>query len=190
MQEEWDFLHNIIVDNNLQRGFELATAFGISGSAIGTAFKKTGGKFVTMDAYIEEKCGDAGTYEKFEREVYDKSDGYKSVKHLIEKFELQNTMFAEIGWSPIDVDSVITKHHTDKLDFVFLDAGHFEGQMIKDINAIKPHLADKFVFVFHDIYDWSCTKEVHDHVKKVFGKDIEIKLPYPRGENMGVITNL
>lgn len=190
MQEEWNFLHNIIVDNNLQRGFELATAFGISGSAIGTAFKKTGGKFVTMDAYIEEKCGDAGTYEKFEREVYDKSDGYKSVKYLIEKFELQNTMFAEIGWSPVDVDSVITKHHTDKLDFVFLDAGHFEGQMIKDIDAIKPHLADKFVFVFHDIYDWSCTKEVHDHVKKVFGKDIEIKLPYPRGENMGVITNL
>ncbi len=35
MQEEWDFLHNTIVDNDLQRGFELATAFGISGSAIG-----------------------------------------------------------------------------------------------------------------------------------------------------------
>ena len=190
MQEEWDFLHNIIVDNNLQRGFELATAFGISGSAIGTAFKKTGGKFVTMDAYIEEKCGNAGTYEKFEREVYDKSDGYKSVKYLIEKFELQNTMFAEIGWSPVDVDSVITKHHTDKLDFVFLDAGHFEGQMIKDIDAIKPHLADKFAFVFHDIYSWSCTQEVHNHIKKVFGKEIEIKLPYPKGENMGVITNL
>jgi len=80
MQEEWDFLHNTIVDNDLQRGFELATAFGISGSAIGTAFKKTGGKFVTMDAYIEEKCGNAGTYEKFEREVYDKSDGYNLSK--------------------------------------------------------------------------------------------------------------
>lgn len=190
MQKEWDFLHNIVVDNNLKRGFELATAFGVSGSAIGTAMKKTGGKLVTMDAYIEEKCNNAGTYEKFERQVYEQSDGYKSVKYLIKKLEIENHMIAEIGWSPDDVDSIITRNFTEKLDFVFLDAGHFGHQMIKDIEAIKPHLADKFVFVFHDIYPWSCTNEVHDCVKKHFGKDIEIKLRYPEGENMGVIINL
>lgn len=190
MQKEWDFLHNIVVDNNLKRGFELATAFGVSGSAIGTAMKKTGGKLVTMDAYIEEKCNNAGTYEKFERQVYEQSDGYKSVKYLIKKLEIENHMIAEIGWSPDDVDSIITRNFTEKLDFVFLDAGHFGHQMIKDIEAIKPHLADKFVFVFHDIYPWSCTKEVHDCVIKHFGRDIEIKLPYPDGENMGVIINL
>jgi predicted O-methyltransferase YrrM len=190
MQAEWDFLHNIVVDNNLTKGFELATAFGISGSAIGTAMKKTGGKLVTMDAYVEEKYNNAGTYEHFERQVYEQSDGYKSVKYLIKKLDIENHMIAEIGWSPDDVDSIITKNFTDKLDFVFLDAGHFGHQMIKDIESIKPHLADKFVFVFHDIYSWSCTKEVHDCVKKHFGKDIEIKLPYPKGENMGVIINL
>ena len=190
MQKEWDFLHNIVVENNLQRGFELATAFGISGSAIGTAFKKTGGKFVTMDAYVEEKYDNAGKYEHFEKEVYDKSDGYKSVKYLVEKFGLQDTMFPEIGWSPDDVGSIIGKHFTEKLDFVFLDAGHFEGQMIKDIDAIKPHLAEKFAFVFHDIYPWSCTEKVHSHVREVFGKSIVIELPYPQGENMGVIKNL
>jgi predicted O-methyltransferase YrrM len=190
MQAEWDFLHNIVVENNLQRGFELATAFGISGSAIGTAFKKTGGKFVTMDAYVEEKYNNAGKYEHFEKEVYDKSDGYKSVKYLVEKFGLQDTMFPEIGWSPDDVGDIIGRHFTEKLDFVFLDAGHFEGQMIKDIDAIKPHLAEKFVFVFHDIYPWSCTQKVHEHVKKVFGKSIVVELPYPQGENMGVIKNL
>jgi predicted O-methyltransferase YrrM len=170
--------------------FELATAFGISGSAIGTAMKKTGGKLVTMDAYIEEKCNNAGTYEKFERQVYEQSDGYKSVKYLIKKLDIENHMIGEIGWSPDDVDSIITRNFTEKLDFVFLDAGHFGHQMIKDIESIKPHLADKFVFVFHDIYPWSCTNEVHDCVKKHFGKDIEIKLPYPQGENMGVIINL
>ena len=190
MQKEWDFLHNIVVDNNLKRGFELATAFGISGSAIGTAFKKTGGKFVTMDAYVEEKYDNAGKYENFERQVYEQSDGYKSVKYLVEKLELQNTMFPEIGWSPDDVGSIISKHFTEKLDFVFLDAGHFEGQMIKDIDAIKPHLAEKFVFVFHDIYAWSCIEKVHEHAQKVLGKRIEIKLPYPQGENMGVISTL
>jgi hypothetical protein len=190
MQAEWDFLHNIVVENNLQRGFELATAFGISGSAIGTAFKKTGGKFVTMDAYVEEKYNNAGKYEHFEKEVYDKSDGYKSVKYLVEKFGLQDTMFPEIGWSPDDVGDIIGRHFTEKLDFVFLDAGHFEGQMIKDIDAIKPHLAEKFVFVFHDIYPWSCTEKVHEHVRNVFGKSIVVELPYPKGENMGVIKNL
>jgi predicted O-methyltransferase YrrM len=190
MQAEWDFLHNMVVENNLQRGFELATAFGISGSAIGTAFKKTGGKFVTMDAYVEEKYNNAGKYENFEKEVYDKSDGYKSVKYLVEKFGLQDTMFPEIGWSPDDVGTIIGKHFTEKLDFVFLDAGHFEGQMIKDIDAIKPYLAEKFVFVFHDIYPWSCTEKVHAHVREVFGKSIVIELPYPQGENMGVIKTL
>ena len=97
MQREFDFLHNIVVENNLQRGFELATAFGISGTAIGTAFKKTGGKFVTMDAYIEEKCDDAGKYEKFQREVYDKSDGYKSVKYLIDKLILKLMQFFSLN---------------------------------------------------------------------------------------------
>lgn len=190
MQKEWDFLHNIVVDNNLKRGFELATAFGVSGSAIGTAMKKTGGKLVTMDAYVEEKYNNAGTYEKFEKQVYDTSDGYKSVKYLIKKLDVENHMVAEIGWSPDDVDTIITRNFTEKLDFVFLDAGHFDHQMIKDIEAIKPHLAEKFVFVFHDIYPWSCTELVHECVRKNFGKDIEIKLPYPEGENMGVIMNL
>jgi len=190
MQKEFDFLHNIVVENNLKCGFELATAFGISGTAIGTAFKKTGGKFVTMDAYVEEKYDNAGTYENFQREVYEKSDGYKSVNYLIDKLDLRGTMYPEIGWSPDDVDSIIEKHFTEKLDFVFLDAGHFEGQMIKDINQIYKHLSDKFIFVFHDIYSWSCTQEVHDLCIKLFGKDVEIKLPYPEGENMGVISCL
>lgn len=192
MQKEFDFLHNIVLENNLQQGFELATAFGISGTAIGTAFKKTGGKFVTMDAYIEEKCDNAGKYENFKKDVYDKSDGYKSVKYLIENFQLQNHMFAEIGWSPDDVESILAKHYTkeEKLDFVFLDAGHFGNQMIKDITEISKHLAEKFIFVFHDIYPWSCTKDVHDLVIQLFGKDIKIKLPYPQGENMGVISCL
>jgi hypothetical protein len=99
-------------------------------------------------------------------------------------------MFAEIGWSPDDVDSIIGKHFNQKLDFVFLDAGHFGDQMIKDIREIYKHLDEKFVFVFHDIYPWSCTQEVHNLCVELFGKDIEIKLPYPQGENMGIISCL
>lgn len=190
-QEEFDFLTKLVVDNNLQRGFECATAFGISGLASALGFKQTGGKLVTMDAYIEEKCRDAGAYKDFERQVYEQADGYKSVKHLIKHFELENTFFPEIGWSPDDVESVIEKHYKgEKLDFVFLDAGHFPEQMIKDISAIAPYLGKKFVFVFHDIYPWSFSEDVHKLCRDLFNKDVEIKVPHPAGENLGYIWNL
>lgn len=65
LQEEFNFLTNIVIENDLKRGYECATAFGISSLAIGLGFKQTGGKCVTMDAYIEEKCQNPGTYMDF-----------------------------------------------------------------------------------------------------------------------------
>ena len=190
LQEEFNFLTNIIAENNLQRGYECATAFGISSLAIGLGFKQTGGKCVTMDAYIEEKCQNPEKYKDFEKEVYEKADGFKSVKYLIEKFDLKDNLFPEIGWSPDDTEDRIRKHFTDPLDFVFIDAGHFPEQIIKDIDAFFPLLSNRYVVVFHDVYDHSFDNTVHEHAIKKFGKDVEIVLPWPRGENMGVITNL
>lgn len=189
-KSEFEFLYNLIVENNLQRGYECATAFGISSTALGLGFKQTGGKIVTMDAYIEEKTGNPGAYENKEREVYDKSDGYKSVKHLIQHFGLENTLFPEIGWSPIDTESSIRKHFNEPLDFVFIDAGHFPEQMIKDIDSILPLLADKYVLAFHDIYPWSFSPAVHQHLFDKIGKKVEIKVPHPAGENLGIVVNL
>lgn len=190
LQEEFNFLTNIIAENNLQRGYECATAFGISSLAIGLGFKKTGGKCVTMDAYIEEKCKDPGKYQDFEKQVYEQADGFKSVNYLIEKFELKNNLFPEIGWSPDDTEDRIRKHFKDPLDFVFIDAGHFPEQIIKDIDAFAPLLGEKYVVVFHDVYSHSFDKSVHEHAIKTFGKDVEIVLPWPKGENMGVIKKL
>jgi predicted O-methyltransferase YrrM len=189
-EEEFEFLKNLIIEHNLQRGYECATAFGVSSCAIGLGFKQTGGKVVTMDAYIEEKCQNPGAYKDFERTVYETSDGYKSVKYLIEKFELQNTLFPEIGWSPDDTFRCIKNHFREKLDFVFIDAGHFEDQMIKDIDAFLPLLADKYVLAFHDVYEWSFSNKVHDHLMNTTGKKVEIMIPSGRGENLGVIINI
>jgi len=189
-EEEFEFLKNLIIEHNLQRGYECATAFGVSSCAIGLGFKQTGGKVVTMDAYIEEKCQNPGAYKDFERTVYETSDGYKSVKYLIEKFELQNTLFPEIGWSPDDTFRCIKNHFREKLDFVFIDAGHFEDQMIKDIDAFLPLLADKYVLAFHDVYEWSFSNKVHDYLMNTIGKKVEIMIPSGRGENLGVIINI
>ena len=189
-EEEFNFLRDLIIEHNLQRGYECATAFGVSSCAIGLGFKQTGGKVVTMDAYIEEKCQNPGAYKDFERTVYETSDGYKSVKYLIEKFELQDTLFPEIGWSPDNTFRCIKNHFREKLDFVFIDAGHFEDQMIKDIDAFLPLLADKYVLAFHDVYEWSFSNKVHDHLMNTTGKKVEIMIPSGRGENLGVIINI
>lgn len=189
-EEEFNYLTNVIVENNLQNGYECATAFGVSSTAIGLGFKQTGGRCVTMDAYIEEKCQNPGSYQNFEREVYEKADGYKSVKYLIEKFELQNHLYPEIGWSPDDTESAIKKHITEPLDFVFIDAGHFEEQTIKDINAFFPFLGEKYILMFHDVYSWSFTNKVHEHLRSLTGKDVEIVVPHSRGENLGMLKCL
>lgn len=189
-EAEFNFLTDLITKHNLQRGYECATAFGISSLAIGLGFKNTGGKCVTMDAYIEEKCKDPGKYEHFAREVYDQADGYKSVKYLIEQFGLQENLYPEIGWSPDDTETAVRKHITEPLDFVFIDAGHFEHQMIKDIDAFIPLLGEKYVIAFHDVYPWSYTDKVHEHLFNRLGKRVEIAVPHPAGENLGVIINL
>jgi predicted O-methyltransferase YrrM len=190
LRKEFEFLTNIIAENNLQRGYECATAFGISSTAIGLGFQKTNGMCVTMDAYVEEKYDNPGTYENMERQVYEASDGFKSVKHLIKTFDLSNHLFPEIGWSPDDTERSVRKHFNDPLDFVFIDAGHFESQMIKDINAVLPLLDKKYLMVFHDVYPWSFTENVHKHVYEVTGKRVQIVLSPPNGENMGIINNL
>lgn len=189
-ETEFNFLTNLIKEHNLQRGYECATAFGISSLALGLGFKATGGKCVTMDAYIEEKCKDPGAYEKFAREVYEQADGYKSVKYLIEQFGLQENLYPEIGWSPDDTETAVRKHIKEPLDFVFIDAGHFPEQMIKDIDAFLPLLGEKYVLAFHDVYPWSYTEAVHEHLFNKIGKRVEIAVPHPAGENLGVVINL
>jgi predicted O-methyltransferase YrrM len=189
-QEEFEFLTKLIADNNLKNGYECATAFGVSSLAIGLGFKQTGGKCVTMDAYIEEKCMNPGKYKDFEREVYEKADGFKSVNYLIEQFDLKDTLYPEIGWSPDDTETAVKKHITEPLDFIFIDAGHFPEQMIKDIDAFLPLLGEKYILAFHDVYPWSYSEAVHEHLFNKIGKRVEIKVPHPQGENLGIVWNL
>ena len=189
--DEFVYLQQLIVEHKLMRGFECATAFGISSCAIASGFQRTGGKLVTLDAYIEEETKDPNVYRNVSSHTYNESAGYKSVMFLREHFNLTNNLYPEIGWSPNDVDTIIKKHfHGDLLDFVFLDAGHFSEQMIKDIDAFVPFLDSKFVLAFHDDYPWSFSPEVHQHLMKKIGKDCQIVVPHPRGENLSVVVNV
>jgi hypothetical protein len=116
---------------NLKRGYECATAFGVSSTAAGLGFKKTGGKLVTMDAYVEELYDNCNSYRGVEAVTHPNSDDYKSAKFLHKHFGLEETVFCEVGWSPRDTAQTISKHFApeEKLDFVFIDAGHFPEQV-------------------------------------------------------------
>ena len=62
--------------------------------------------------------------------------------------------------------------------------------MIKDIDAFLPLLGEKYVLAFHDVYPWSYSEAVHEHLFNKIGKRVEIKVPHPAGENLGVVINL
>ena len=190
MPTEFYFIKDIIVDNNLQQGYELATAFGISALAAGMGFKETGGKLVTLDAYIEEQTEDAGTYESFiNRPIVTDADGLKSAKFLAAQFKVESHIDFAIGWSPESVADTIKKTfgETPKIDYVFIDGGHFESQILADLTAVTPFLASTGFILFHDVWTPPFTDELKEKITNILGSSIEIVLPYPSGENMGIV---
>lgn len=186
---EFKYLYDTIKNNNLKAGYEVATAFGISALAAALAMKDTGGKLVTMDAYIEEKYNDAGSYTNADKEVYyENNDGYKNVNYLIKKFQLEGTLLPEIGWSPNDTEKVLSKHfdlQKEKLDYIFIDAGHWDDAVIKDIDSVVPFLAERCYIFFHDVHCF--TDKFKDHLISRFGKSFEIVVPLPIGFNLAIL---
>jgi predicted O-methyltransferase YrrM len=186
-QTEFEFLKKLIIDYDLKNGFELATAFGVSTVALGLGFKQTGGKLITMDSYVEE-VNNTCHYESLEYQLHSDSDGWKSVNYLIEHFRLKDVVSPDIGWSPQDTGLVISRHTTSKLDFVFLDAGHFPEQVMRDLNGIKNFLCDEYVIALHDYYDSVFPNHVVNWIVENFGVEPKIALHAPKGDNLALIV--
>jgi predicted O-methyltransferase YrrM len=153
--KEFDFVRSLIASFGLQRGFEVATGFGVSTLAIALGLKASKGVCVSMDAYIEESFDDWIAYDG-QRKVGDMNAlGYRSASALLEKFNLSNRMSLAVGWSPDDVGAVITaKHGEYKLDFAFIDGLHTEDAVVTDMEAVLPHLGENFVILLHDSHDF------------------------------------
>lgn len=188
-EKEFNFLRDLIIRYNLKSGFEMGTGTGISAAALGLGFKYTGGKMVTMDAYIEEHLESYGAYEHIPPKLVYDSDGHKSTKFLIEYFKLEKNVFPEIGWSPNNVAEIIEKNLSSKIDFVFIDGGHFPHQLIKDILSLEPFMDENFVVAFHDHHPLFFTDEVKQVISRVFKGNLKIAVPRPDGEDLSVIIN-
>lgn len=187
-QTEFNYLRDIIVRYNLKKGLEIATAFGVSAVAQGLGFKQTKGRLVTIDAYIEEKSNDCYVYDGRKR-TYEDTLGYKSAKHLINFFQLNDNVKLEVGWSPDDVESILRKNNHTSLDFVFLDGGHFENQILQDFQAFTPFLEEKNIIVIHDYFGDSYTDRVQNYIYSNFGKLPEMVFERPYGDNLAIIKN-
>lgn len=186
---EFKFIKDFVKQHKFKNGFELATAFGVSTIAIGLGMKENGGKLITMDAYIEEHLDDH-RYDGANYQTYKNTDGWKSVNYLIEHFRLQDTVKVDIGWSPEDTGVVIARNTTKKIDFVFLDSGHFPEQVKKDLSAIKPFLDDKYTILLHDFYPTVYPKIVVEWIIDNFGFEPKVVLPKPFGDNLALLTNM
>lgn len=186
---EFEFLKNIVVTHNLKTGYEIATGFGISSVAIGMGMKETGGKLVSMDAYIEEHLETPGYAHQQNEFRHLDADGYKSAKFLVDTFELENTVYLETGWSPTDTETVIKKHLSSPLDFVFIDGGHFPHQIIRDLKSIEHLLGERYVIALHDTYPHVYNTSVMQHIVRTFGKFPNVVVPESLGYNLSVIVN-
>jgi len=156
--EEGLMLYFTIVENDFKSGFEIATAFGYSTAYLGLAFQKTGGKCISLDCYIEEFKED---YLYNESELISASEkirseidigklpvGLDTAKSSAKRLGVENVIDFKVGLSPNDVPKVIGER---KIDFAFIDGGHFGDQPTKDFLAVLPYLSDKCAVLFHDI---------------------------------------
>lgn len=188
---EFDFLQNFIARNNIKSCYEIATGFGVSTLAMGLGLKETGGRLVTLDAYIEEKENSGYAYETYSNEKYERSDGFVSVNYLIKKFSLENNVFPFVGWSPDDTPEAIKAIFGDTplLDCVFIDGGHFDDFAIRDLDSIIPYLANEWTIFFHDRHMLGETFK--NHLINKIGKDTTL-VPgchFPQGYFLSYITN-
>jgi hypothetical protein len=182
VQREFEYLYNTIVDNKLTRGFEACTGVGISGLAAGLAMKQTGGKIVTLDAYIEEALEDPN-YGSHAPMLNHNAVAFETVYALIAKYQLENILVPVVGWTPDNVAEHIEANFSQPLDYVFIDGGHTPNQLIKDINGVLPFTNADTHWLFHDAHDGVFSQEVKNFVQEKLGKSRVIVCPSSEGCN-------
>jgi predicted O-methyltransferase YrrM len=200
-ESEYNYMHDIIVDNNLSFGIELSTGVGISTIGLASAFNKTGGILISLDSYYEEIHSISSNIpilnytEEDIKMIKRDAKAYNLAKTMIENENLTNNVDLEIGWSPSDLVRLIQLKNK-KVDFVFLDCPKSDDEFKRDITALYPHLSDKCIMCVHDTHTFSVKS--NQLVKQLFNKDFDyvksyyVGTPYEshRYYSLGVINTM
>lgn len=184
-EQEFNFLRDIVILNNLKMGFELGTGIGISTLALGLAFEKNCGELITLDSYYEESTQisyNITDKDKFDINKVHEMPGYVFVKTLLKHFNLHNVVNQQIGWSPDDAIELL-KNKT--IDFVFLDCPKTILELERDFSYLPNYLSkSKFIIFIHDINDEIYRQEVSNmllskhNYKLEYYDDYYVNTPY------------
>jgi predicted O-methyltransferase YrrM len=188
---EFEFLRDFIAAHDLQHGYECATAFGVSALAAAFGMRQTGGKLLTIDAYIEEKHNLSTAYQNFKEVNQNDPDGLKSLHWLLSQFDLSRFVDAAIGWSPDNVaEAIVAAHGSAMIDYAFIDAGHWDEALLNDAQALRPFVdtAQPFAVFFHDIPCFS--PGLWDVLAQSYGHRMQPITSIAETWAMGVISNI
>ena len=193
---EFNYMRDYIIKNNLKCGYELATGIGVSTVGIGLGFKKTGGKVITLDSYVEEQNQEV-VDNRYDINSNIQNGGKSRNKSLMQRFSLDDTVILEQGWSPTDSIKFIDRHFQGKkLDFVFLDCPKYPDEYERDASYLINYVdKSKFCIFVHDTHtmrgEFIQLSEKYFGITPKFinkynfgGRDIEVRFP------IALITNI
>lgn len=175
-EAEFLFIRDFIKQNNLQAGYECATAFGVSALAAGLGFKETGGFLITMDCYVEELFKDCSRYRgsNYDQLMINKAPaGMKMCLDIKNRYDVP--IKPVIGVSPRDIPP-------GQYDYVFIDAEHTTEAVKNDLMGIKPYLSEKYSVFIHDYH---CFEGLDLFIWEQFGEPV--KKNFVEGENYNLV---
>jgi predicted O-methyltransferase YrrM len=155
--EEGIIMSNVIIANELNSGYEIATAFGYSTLYCGLALNENNGRLMTVDCYVEEwkesfnynanELVEAVSQVRSNIEAGIHPTGLDFLNHNIRRFNLADRILPFVAVSPDEIKDVV---NSEMFDFAFIDGGHFGEQPTKDVQAIEHLFKEKVAVFFHD----------------------------------------
>lgn len=142
---------------------EISTGTGVSSIALSSCY----GTVVSIDSYAEEMLNSYSEY-KDKEIINNNSSDYNMIKDMHKYLNIENIK-CEIGWSPRDVPLFIKKH-IDSIDLLFIDSGHFDYQLIADLDVCFDFLSDNFKLFIHDAH---CFSSAISHIEQKTNRKIK-----------------
>lgn len=114
-----------------RNAFVIGNSFGWSTLAIGLLNPEA--RVLAIDAGFDENS----------------LEGLQITNRLGESLGLNVTAVQAV--SPKGVDETVGRHLSEHIDFCFIDGLHTNDQVFKDFAALRPHMSQDGVFLFHDV---------------------------------------
>ena len=164
---EYEFIYNLVRENNLVAGYEVATGTGLSSIAFAEALRDSNkfGYILTVDSYIEETENSCDSYFS-KQDIIRNSKGFEAIRTALNNTGLREYVDLNIGKSPNDVPTIVEEQ--EMFDYVFIDAQHTTDALVADLTAISPHILNNSFVLIHDIHCFDM-ETINGKCRELFG---------------------